>query len=207
MNFEEIITFGQGFTGPENTELAFVFSEYSAGDGIDLVSEYPAVREDLPPTEDASISQANRIWVKLNNGDWQQLKNVPQVTNIGLGQVGTLLSGISSSMVIKVWATKNIVAGWVVAKSETLDAINSDRTTGIALIRTYINFDQTDHPLAPNVPFTSQQVSFLSVWLEDHYITNEEFAALFDVAPAQLSNWLQNNPRWKFAKQIHDRFA
>lgn len=204
--FDKIVQFAQQFvaSGREDFELGFVFSEWTPADGLTLTETYPAVREDVAPTEDAPAGVANRIWVKLNNGAWQQLSGVAQVTNIGIGTVGVLTSGIESTMVIKGWTSKSIAAGYIIAPTVTMNQINADRTTGLALIRVQVAGDT--HPLAPSEPFTSGQVSVLSTWLNEHDITNAEFAALFNVAPAYLANWLQNNPRWRFAQVIHDRF-
>lgn len=206
-NFEQIVAFAKEFNRPAGTELAFVFSEWTAEDGLTLVDTYPVVREDLPPTEDAPANQANRLWVKINNGAWQKVSAIPSVTNIGLGTAGAVVSGIESTMVIAGWNAKQIAAGYVLAPTATLDQINSDRTTGIALIRVSASADDETHALAPDEPFTAGQVTALAAWLNAHDITNAEFAALFDVTAAQLSNWLTNHARWRFAQQIHDRFG
>lgn len=207
-DFNQIIEFGRQFSGPNGTELAFVLSEWTPEDGLALTQAYSAVYSYAPPTEDMLETQANRIWVKINNGVWQRVVDVVSVTNIGFGTNKVLQSGVQSSMVIVGWQAKGIAAGYVIASGTTLDAINADRTTGLALIRTYINeADGEVQPLAPDEPFTAGQVGILATWLNDHNITNQEFADLFDVTAAQLSNWLTTHSRIEFAQQIHDRFA
>ena len=207
-NFDQIIAFGQQFSGPAGTELAFVLSEWTPEDGLALSDAYPAVRANVPPTEDAPVNQADRMYVKLNNGAWQQVSSIASVTNIGLGTVGVLQSGIASSTVIVGWGAKQIAAGYIIASGATLDQINLDRTSGLALIRTYINADDGEvQPLDPSEPFTSAHVTFLSTWLNEHGITNQEFADLFDLQAAEVSAWLQSHPRKQFAQVIHDRFG
>ncbi len=115
-------------------------------------------------------------------------------------------SGIVASMVLAGWTAKSIAAAYVIASSATLDAINASRTVALALIRLSL-VQEGLNPLAPRDPFTSGQVTILSTWLNAHTITNTEFAALFDITAAQLSNWLQTHPRWQFAQQVHDRFT
>lgn len=207
-NLNDIIAFGRQFSGPAGTELAFVFSEWVAEDGLALTAAYPAVRADLPPTEDAPANRAARLWVKLSGSAWQQVSSIANVTNIGIGSVGVLQSGVQAAMVIKDWGDKSIAAGYIVATGATLDQINTDRDEGIALIRTYINEDDgEDHPFAPSEPFTSGQVTALQTWLSDHSVTPAEFAALFDVSAAQIPNWLQTHTRAEFAQVIHNRFT
>jgi hypothetical protein len=208
-NFERIVQFARQFSDrPAGTELAFVLSEWAAETGLALVNAYPATREDQPPTGDAPAAVAGRVWVRLNGGAWQQVQDVANVTNVGIGSTGVLTGGIASSMVIKAWPAKSIAAGYIVAPGATMDQINADRDTGVALIRTYVNAgDGDDHPLAPDAPFTSGQVTALSAWLTAHGVTNDEFAALFDVSAAQVATWLQGHPRWQFAQTIHDQFG
>lgn len=205
-DFSNIIAFGRQFSGPAGTELAFVFSEWAAEDGLALTTDYPAVRAVVEPTAAAPNSQADRVFVDRGSG-WEQLTGIAGINAVGLGTTGVLQSGVASSMVIAPWAAKAIAAGYIVATGATVDAINADRTTGIALIRTYINDDETNHPLAPSEPFTAGQVSALSAWNNDHGVTDSEFAALFGVSAAQLSNWLQTHTRVQFAQQIHERFT
>ena len=114
--------------------------------------------------------------------------------------------GIVASMVLAGWTAKSVAAAYVIATTATLDAINVSRTVAIALIRLSL-VQEGINPLAPRDPFTSGQVTVLSTWLNAHTITNSEFAALFDITAAQLSNWLQTHPRWQFAQQVHDRFV
>lgn len=207
-DFENIIAFGQQFGDrPAGTELAFVFSTWTAQGGLDLVTAYPAVRANVPPTEPAPAAQVARLWVKLNNGAWQLVTSIPSVTAVGLGSAGVLQSGVEASMVIAGWPAKGIGAGYIIASGATLNQINTDRNAGLALIRTYVNSDETAHPLGPDNPFTSPQVSALSAWLNAHGVTNGEFAALFDVTAAQLAGWLTSHPRWQFAKVISEKFG
>lgn len=206
-DFTQIVEFGRAFAGPAGTELAFVLSEWTPEGGLTLSTTYPAVRADVPPTEDAPAAQVARLWVKLNNGAWQKVSSIPTVTNVGLGTAGVVQSGVVSSMVIKGWAAKGIAAGYIVAPEVTMNLINSQRTTGLALIRTYVNSAETAHPLAPDTMFTPAQVTVLATWLNAHGVSNAEFAALFGVTAGQLSNWLQTNPRWRFAQVVHEKFA
>jgi hypothetical protein len=206
-DFEQIISFAQGFSRPPGTELAFVFSEWTAADGLALSTAYPAVFEDLPPTEDAPVNQADRVWVKLNGGEWQQVSSIPSVTHIGLGETGVLVSGIGSAMVIAGWTAKGIAAGYVIAPTATMDRIQSERTVGVPLIRVCACVDEETHALPPDEPLTSGQVAALSTWLNDHAISDALFAGLFGATWTQLSTWLQNNPRWLFVQEIHDRFT
>jgi len=205
-DFDKIIEFGQQFAGPAETELAFVLSEWTPANGLGLMTTYPAVRADEPPTEDAPLHLSNNLWVKLNSGGWQQVKNIASVTHIGIGTSGVLQSGIASSMVIAGWSAKQIAAGYIVAPGATITQINAQRTTGLALIRTYINSDETAHPLAPETNFTAAQVTVLATWLNAHSITNAEFAGLFGVTAGQLSTWMQNHSRIEFARQLHVSF-
>ena len=115
--------------------------------------------------------------------------------------------GVVASMVLASWTAKSVAVGYVIATSAVLDAINASRTVAIALIRCAIQADNGPHPLAPSEPFTAAQVAILATWINEHDITNTEFAALFDVTAVQLSNWLQNHPRWQFAAQLHERFT
>jgi hypothetical protein len=115
-------------------------------------------------------------------------------------------SGIMASMVLAGWTAKSVAVGYVIADSATLDAINASRTVAIALIRCSLE-REGDNPLAPRDSFTNGQVTVLSTWINEHGITNSEFAALFDVAAAQLANWLQTHSRMEFAQQIHARFT
>jgi hypothetical protein len=203
-DFQQIVEFGRQFAGPAGTELAFVFSEWAAADGLAPVDAYPAVRTVSPPS--APLPNPSRYYVNVGAG-WVPVTSLAGFVAAGVGEVGILQSGVGNSMVIAPWVAKGIAAGYVIAPGITLDLINSQRTTGLALIRTYINAGEAAHPLAPDIPFTAGQVTALSTWVNAHGITNTEFAALFDVAPAQLSNWLTTHPRWQFAQQIHDRFV
>ena len=114
--------------------------------------------------------------------------------------------GVVASAVLKGWSAKSIAAAYIIANTATINAINASRTVAVALIRLSLVQDGTN-ALDPMEPFTSAQVGFLAVWLNEHDITNAEFAALFDVSAALLSNWLQNHPRWQFAAQLHERFT
>lgn len=190
---------------PAGTELAFVFTEIDGEGNPALLVNYPAVYQDIEPTEDAPANAVNRLWVKLNNGAWQKVSSIPAVTNVGLGTSGVLQSGCVTWSEPINWIAKSIAAGITVATDATLDQINADRASSIALIRTYVN-DDGPAPLAPDVPFTAGQVTALSTWINAHGITPAEFAALFDVSAAQLSDWLQTHSRLEFAKQIYSRF-
>jgi hypothetical protein len=113
--------------------------------------------------------------------------------------------GVVASMVLAGWTAKSIAGAYIMADTATIDAINASRTVALALIRMSLNGGP--NPLAYDQPATSQQVTVLSTWLNNHNITNSEFAALFGVTAAQLSNWLQTHPRWQIAQVIHDKFA
>lgn len=208
-NFEQMVSFAQQFqaSGREGFELAFVLSEWTPGGGLALADTYPAERSIIAPTEVATGAQADRIFIKINSGSWQQLSQVASVTDIGIGQSGVLTSGIDSSMVVVGWQSKGIAAGYIIAPSSTIDQINTDRETGLALIRIIVDAEEDEHPLGPDTLMTGTQVALLSTWLNNHNITNEEFAALFDLAPAQLSSYLTTLPRWRFAQEIHTRFS
>lgn len=114
--------------------------------------------------------------------------------------------GIVASMILAGWTAKSVAAAYVIANTATLDAINASRTTAVALIRLSLVNGGTNL-LAPDLPATSQQVTALSTWLNNHAITNTEFAALFGITAAQLSAWLQSHPRWMIAAQMKERFA
>jgi len=103
------------------------------------------------------------------------------------------------------WAIKGIACSYVIAPTTTIVAINQNRTIAIALIRMSISDDTT--PLAPSEHFTQMQIDYLLAWLNDHSITALEFAALFDKTPAQAQTFLLNNPRWRLAEIMHERFA
>jgi hypothetical protein len=203
-DFQQIVEFGRQFAGPAGAELAFVFSEWTTADGLALTAAYPAVRTVSPPQN--ALPNPSRYYVDVGAG-WEPVTSLPGFVAAGVGEVGILQSGVGNSMVIAGWAAKGIAAGYIIATGATLDLINSQRTTGLALIRTYINADETAHPLAPDTPFTVGQVTALGDWVNEHGIPNTEFAALFDVSAAQLSNWLTTHPRWQFAQQIHERFT
>lgn len=114
--------------------------------------------------------------------------------------------GVMASMVLAPWPAKSVAVAYVIASSVLLDAINQSRTVALALIRLSLVQDGID-PLAYDEPFTSGQVTALSMWLNEHSITNAEFAALFDVNPALVGNWLQMHPRWQMAQVMHEQFA
>lgn len=115
--------------------------------------------------------------------------------------------GIVASAVLAGWPAKSVAVAYAIANSATLDAINANRTAAIALIRMAISADNGPHPLAPGEPFTAQQVGYVATWINQHGITNTEFAALFDVTPVQLSAWLQNHPRVEFARVLHKKWS
>lgn len=115
--------------------------------------------------------------------------------------------GVVELAILKGWTAKSVAVGYVIATSAVLDAINVSRTVAIALIRCAIPVSNGPHPLAPSEPFTAGQVSILSTWINEHDITNTEFAALFDTTAALLAAWLQGHPRWQFAAQLHERFT
>jgi len=207
-DFERIIAFAQRFQQqPLGTELGFVLSEWTSGEPLGLETAYPAVREDLPPTEDAPASRARQMWARLNGGPWQQVISVGSVTNVGLGRVGVLTGGVGNSMEIIPWPAKNVAVAWVIAPTATMSQINADRAEGVVLIRVMVNEGDGDNPLAPEEPFTQAQVAVLGTWLNDHSITDAEFADLFDISASELAAWLKGHPRWRFAQQIHNRFG
>jgi hypothetical protein len=114
--------------------------------------------------------------------------------------------GIVASKVLAGWIVKSVAAAYVIATSTLLDQINATRTVAIAFVRLSL-VDEEEQPLAPNLPFTSQQIQYLSTWINDHNITNTEFAALFGVTAVQLSAWLQSHPRHEFIQVLAERFA
>jgi len=210
LDLTQMIAFGRQFSSdqlPAGTELAFVFSELNQEGGLALSDTYPATRGISEPTAETPASQAGRIFVDIGSG-WQQLTSIPTVQRIGIGQTGILLSGIAGASEIIHWRAKGIAAALILASGDTIDQINADRTTGIALIRTYIHEDDGEvQPLAPDEPFTSAQVTALATWLSEHDITPAEFAALFDVTAPQVADWLTSHPRYQFAQQMYERFA
>lgn len=206
--FDKMVDYARQYAnGVSNMELAFVFSEWNQENGLNLVSAYPVEHEDFPPEDDMPARLAKKIWVKVNAGAWQQLVNLSQVTNVGIGQVGVVTGGVSRGIVIAGWKAKSIAAGYITALSSTLDQINSERTAGVALIRIKVNEDDGENPFDPSEPFTLPQVNALFAWLDNHDITDIEFANLFNTNPTTLKNQLQIRPRWELAKEIHERFA
>lgn len=207
-DFEQMIQYARKYAdGLSGMELAFVFSEWDQAEGLGLMSAYPVEREDLPPTEDMPAYLAKKIWVKLNSGAWQQLVDVSQVTNIGQGKVGVVTGGVSRGIVLAGWKAKSIAAGYITALSSTMDQINSERTTGVALIRIMANEDDGENPFDPSEPFTQAQITALNTWLSEHDVTPQEFAALFNKTATELADDLKTEPRWKLAEEIHDRFS
>lgn len=207
-DFEHIVSFAREFmaSGREGHELAFVFSEWTPENGLAVVEAYPVTRTSIPPTDELPPSAVSRIWVDVGSG-WQQINTIPAVRRVGMGESGVVQSGVESSMIIAGWPAKGIAAGYILAPSATMGAINAGRNTAIAIMRVKVNEADIDHPLEPESPFTSQQVTYLAAWLNAHGVTNSEFAALFGVTAAQLGAWLTSHPRWQFAQVIHDRFA
>lgn len=207
-DFQQVKAFAQQFQaeGRAGHELAFVFSEWNAEEGLLVTDAYPATRENQPPAEALPASQVNRLWVDIGSG-WQQISSIPTVEAVGLGTAGVLTGGVESSMVIAGWAAKGIGVGYIIAPSATMDAINADRDTAIAIMRVKVEAEDEDHPLEPEDVFTSQQVTYLAAWLNAHGVTAAEFAALFGVTAAQLGAWLTSHPRWQFAQVIHDQFV
>lgn len=209
-NFDQIIAYGRNFlSGYPDHELAFVLSEWTPENGLALTENYPSTLVDIPPVEAADLSSrwAREIWLDTGSG-YQQLIDMPGLVRLGQGVVNNLNDGTGPSMVIAGWSAKGIAAGYIVATGATLDQINADRISGLALIRTYVNADDSEiQPLDPSDPFTQAQVGFLSTWLNEYSITNADFAALFGVSGVELADWLKTHPRKQFAQVVHDRFA
>lgn len=207
-DFQQIQAFASQFQQDRypGAELAFVFSEWTPEDGLGLMAAYPAAFEDIPPTEELSPAQLVRLWVDTGTG-WRKAEDVATLQRVGLGTAGVLQSGIAASMVIQGWRAKGVGVGYIIAPSATMQAINQDRTAGLAVIRHYLDDQQGDPPLAADEPFTAGEVGVLSTWVNAHNITNTEFAALFDTTPAQLAGLLTSLPRWRLAQTIHDRWA
>jgi len=186
-------------------ELAFVFSEWTPVEGLGLMDAYPAAFEDIPPTEELPAGALARLWVDLGAG-WQQIATLPTVQRVGVGTAGVLQSGVATSIVIQGWNAKQIAVGYVIAPPATLQAINADRTVGLAVIRHPLDPEQ-EAPLSADEPFTAAQVNALATWLNDHGVTNTEFADLFDTTPTQIADFLTTHPRWQLAQVMHDRFS
>lgn len=202
-NFEQIQAFASQFQQDRypGAELAFVFSEWTPEDGLGLMAAYPATFEDIPPTEELA-----RLWVDTGTG-WRKAEDVATLQRVALGTAGVLQSGIAASMVIQGWRAKGVGVGYIIAPSATMQAINQDRTVGLAVIRHYLDDQRGDPPLAADTPMTAVELTALSTWLNTHAITNTEFAGLFDTSPAQLAAFLSALPRWRLAQVIHDRWA
>lgn len=206
--FDEMIGYARQFAdGNSGMELAFVFSEWEQEEGFGLVSAYPVEREDQPPTDPLPLFMAKRLWVQLNEGAWQQLITVPQVTAIGLGLTGVVVSGVDRATYLAGWKAKGIGAGYITAPTSTMDQINSDRTTGVALIRIKINDDDGENPLEPSDPFTDVQITALNTWLGNHGVTPNEFAGLFNKTAVELAADMRVEPRWKLARALHEKFS
>lgn len=206
--FNNIVKLARTFADDvSGMELAFVFSEWTPEGGMGLMEAYLVERENQPPIEPLVPYLAKRIWVQINNGPYEPLVDVPQVTAIGLGDGDKVISGVSREVYLAGWKAKGIGAGYIVAPSTTMDQINTDRTVGVALIRVRVNEDDGDNPFDPSKPLTDAQITALNNWLGDHDVTPDEFAGLFGKSVAEMVADLKIEPRWKLAELIHTKFA
>lgn len=205
-NFDQIAAYARQYAAdsrPDNTELAFVFSEYDAESGLLLSGAYPATRQSMPPEAELTGPMLQRLYVDIGSG-WEPITGIAAVQRVGLGTPGQLASGIETSIVIV--SAGSVAAGYILATSDTLNTINTERTTGIALIRVPLSEDGTSN-LPPDEPFTGPQVTALAAWLNAHGVTNEQFSGWFEATPEQVLEYLTTHPRVDLAKEIHRRWG
>lgn len=206
-DFNDIGSYFRQYAGPPNLAGAAGFFEWAPQDGFDL-SNYPPTREAQPPTEDAPQAQADRVWVRVNAGAWQQLSGLSQVTNIGIGTPGQLTGGVSASIVIQGWPAKGVGFGYILGIASTLDALHADATQGILLVRGDISPEGEITVVTDwNEPFTAGDITAINAWMGAHGVTAQELASQLGWAsPQEAQAWLLANPRKAFLQRIHDRF-
>ena len=208
-DFNDVATYFREYAGIEGLSGAAFFGEWAAADGFDL-STYPAVRTDVAPTDDAPENQANRVWVKVNNGAWQQLSAIANITNIGIGTVAKLQSGVQTTIVIKGWSAKSIGFGYVLGIDTTLEQIQLDRTQALLLVRGDIATDGTITQiigLEMNESFTADDLTAMNAWLGAHNVTPAEFRTKFGWATNEEGQtWMLSHTRREFLQLIHDQW-
>lgn len=207
-DFDSVEQFFAQFAGPANLAGASVFAEWSAADGFDL-STYPASYSVSEPTADAPTNRSDRVWVRISGGAWTQVKDVPNVTNIGIGAVGVLTSGVSSMMIIQGWGAKSIGFGYVVGFDTSLDQIHIDQTQGIFLTQCDIGTDGTiTETILLDENFTSGDLSAINTWMGAHSVTPSEFATKMGWASAsEGQTWMLGHTRREFLNRINEQWG
>lgn len=206
-DFNDIASYFRQYAGIDGLSGAAFFGEWAAADGFDL-SSYPAVRANVAPTEDAPQNQADRVWVKVNDGAWQQLSDIANVTNIGIGTVSELQSGVQTTIVIKGWGAKSIGFGYVLGIDTTLAQIQADQTQAILLVRGDIAMDGAiTQIITMDDPFTSQDLTEINAWMGAHGVTPTEFRTKMGWAStAEGQAWMTTHSRREFLQLVHDRW-
>jgi hypothetical protein len=206
-DFNDIAGYFRQYAGVDGLSGAAGFFEWSAADGFDL-SNYPPVRLNIAPTEDAPANQVARVWVKINDGAWQQLSDLAQVTNIGIGTVDGFQSGIQSMIVIRGWGAKSVGFGYILGIDTTLEQIQTDQTQGLLLVRGDIATDGTITPVInPDTPFIQGDLDDINTWMGAHGVTPSEFATKMGWAsPAEGQTWMLANARKAFLQSVHDQW-
>lgn len=206
-DFNDIVNYFRQYAGIEGLSGAAFFGEWSAENGFDL-SNYPVVRANVAPTEDAPQNQSDRVWVKVSGGAWQQLANIPNVTNIGIGSVSELQSGVQTTIVIKGWGAKGIGFGYVLGIGTTLAQIQADQTQAILLVRGDIAPDGTiTQIITMDDPFTASDLTAINAWMGAHNVTPTEFRTKMGwVSTAEGQTWMTTHSRREFLQLVHDRW-
>ena len=208
-DFSDLEAFFSQFAGPDNWGGAAVFAEWAAADLFDL-SDYPPTREDLPPDNDAPINTARRAWVKLNGGAWEQLVDVAQVTNVGVGSVGVLTAGINSQMLIQAWPAKDVGVGYIIGVDSTLEAIQSDADQGVLIVQCSIAPEGTVTQTVGrewDENHIAADLTAYNTWMSAHEVTATQFAQKLGWAsPAEAFEWMFAHTRAEFLARVHDQF-
>lgn len=182
---------------PATTQGAFVLTAWTADDPpkIAAMVDYPLTYSGTPR------------YIVIPQSSRRKIVNASNVDVAGAKEAyyDTVASGIAIFCNLHGGhkTTPNVVMGYAVALQATFDdMILPAKRVHLPILRSYLDEAQGDTPYEPNTPFSASEVSVVSTWFNNHGITNTAFAKYFDSTPTKIAEWMQNNPRWDFAKRI-----
>ncbi len=183
-----------------NWQGAFLLTSWTAEGTVAAMADYPVVYSGTPRY--VTIPQDSRV--KVVNAS-----NVV-VTGAKFAYYDQITSGIRSFSNLHSGArtTPNVVMGIAIAPKATFDdMVLPAKRRHLPIMRVNLDEAEGNTTSEPSSSFSAAEVTILSTWFNGRGITNTVFSAYFGSTPAQISAWMQANPRWLFAEKIAEAWG